>query len=57
MRPNIDLPLLTTEIDRSSEDSFPASDPPAWTPLRAGAPRRTEFAPAPGDADPSGGLA
>lgn len=27
------------DVDQSSEDSFPASDPPAWAPLHVGAPR------------------
>lgn len=27
------------EVDLSSEDSFPASDPPSHTPLRTGVPR------------------
>lgn len=38
-------PLLDRVAD-ASDDSFPASDPPAWTGLHAGSPRRTGERPA-----------
>jgi hypothetical protein len=39
----IALPRVPDEVDVTSEDSFPASDPPSWTPIvRTGSPSRAE---------------
>ena len=35
---------VPVDVDQSSEDSFPASDPPAWAPLHVGAPRKAGIA-------------
>jgi hypothetical protein len=34
-------PAHADEVERASDDSFPASDPPSWSPHRAGSPVAT----------------
>ena len=41
------------KVDESSEESFPASDPPAWQPSHAGSPARPRSVDASPDSAPA----